>query len=150
MSVKLGMKAKLYVAESAAAGITAFTEELANVRDVTLNLSADEADVTTRENDGWHQTLPTLKNCDVTFEMPNDTTKPGYKKIREAWLNNKTVGLCVLSGAKDDAEAEGVIADFGITDFSRGEPLADAQSISVTAKIYKFKEWYIAPGGTTP
>jgi len=143
MGVKLGMKAKLYVAESAAEGISAFTDELGNVRDVTLNLSTDEADVTTRENDGWHQTLPTLKNCDVTFEMPNDTTRDGYKKIRAAWLGNKTIGLAVLSAAKDDAEAEGIVGDFGITDFSRGEPLADAQSISVTAKLYKFKEWYI-------
>ena len=52
----LGMNAKIY--QGAAGTELATLTEMGNVKDVTLNLEAGEADVTTRANQGWRATAP--------------------------------------------------------------------------------------------
>ena len=54
MGIKLGMEAKLYRNTGTYAAPT--WVELTNVKDLTLNLEAGEADVTTRGNAGWRTT----------------------------------------------------------------------------------------------
>ena len=51
MGIKLGLDAKLYRNTSVYA--TPTWDEITNIRDLTLNLEAGEADVTTRGNNGW-------------------------------------------------------------------------------------------------
>jgi len=126
MAVKLGMDAKLYYG---AAGSTASTE-LVNVKDVTLNLETNEADVTTRGNQGWEATVATLKKGTVEWEMIWDTGDAGFAAIKNAYFNNAPIALAILDG--DDGE--GLDADFSITNFSRNEPLQEAITVSVTAK----------------
>jgi hypothetical protein len=76
MSRVLGMNAKLYRAvdllEDASSGDVSGADwiEIENVRDVTLNLETGEADVTTRANSGWKQTLATLKDGSVDGSGP--------------------------------------------------------------------------------
>ena len=80
----LGMNAKLY--HGVAGGPAA--SELTNVRNLTLNLEAGEADVTTRANSGWRATAPTLRECAVDFEMvwdPADTGFTRQKAIPFTW-----------------------------------------------------------------
>ncbi|MBK9127943.1 MAG: hypothetical protein IPM13_09095 [Phycisphaerales bacterium] len=80
----LGMNAKLYYGT---AGVPAATE-MANVRNVTLNLEAGEADVTTRANSGWRATAPTLRECSVELEMvldPDDAGLTRQKAIPFIW-----------------------------------------------------------------
>jgi len=129
----LGMNAKIYYGT---AGSTA-SSELSNVRDVTVTLEAGEADVTTRANDGWRATAPTLKECTVEFEMVWKTTDAGFTAIKNAFLNNTTIALLVLS----ESGGEGMDGDFSITNFSRNEPLEEAITVSVTAKLATFREW---------
>jgi len=129
----LGMNAKIYYGT---AGSTANTE-LSNVRDVTVTLEAGEADVTTRANDGWRATAPTLKECTVEFEMVWKTTDAGFTAIKSAFLNNTTIALLVLS----ESGGEGMDGDFSITNFSRNEALEEAITVSVTAKLATFREW---------
>ena len=104
MSTKLGMNAKMYYLTgtratwgaadadgihggAAPSGLT----ELGNVRDVTLNLEQGEADVTTRSNDGWRATEPTLKDhlaqakainakCPISGKDIDATKTSEYKK----------------------------------------------------------------------
>ncbi|MBW1649018.1 MAG: hypothetical protein JRJ72_13120, partial [Deltaproteobacteria bacterium] len=47
----LGMNAKIYQGSAGADLLT--VTEMSNVKDVTLNLEAGEADITTRGNQGW-------------------------------------------------------------------------------------------------
>jgi len=129
----LGMNAKIYYGT---AGSTA-SSELSNVRDVTVTLEAGEADVTTRANDGWRATAPTLKECTVEFEMVWKTTDAGFTAIKNAFLNNTTIALLVLS----ESGGEGMDGDFSITNFSRNEALEEAITVSVTAKLATFREW---------
>lgn len=73
-NVILGMDAKLYYGN---AGSSA-TNEMTNVRDVTVSAEAGEADVTTRANSGWRATVATLKEASVEFEMVWDTEDTGF------------------------------------------------------------------------
>ncbi len=126
MSIRLGMDAKIYFGE---AGSTA-TEEMANVKDVTLSLEAGEADVTTRANGGWKATAATLKDASVEFEMIWDTEDPGFSAIQQAFFGNQPLALAILDGES----GSGLDADFVITKFDRNEPLEEAITVSITVK----------------
>ena len=77
MPVKLGLDAKLF--QNTGTYATPTWDEITNVRDLTLNLEAGEADVTTRGNAGWRATVATLKDGSIEFEMvralPPDESK---------------------------------------------------------------------------
>ena len=126
MAIKLGMEAVLKYK----VGAGAWTE-LKNVKDVTLNLEAGEADVTTRANAGWRATVATLKEASVEWEMVWDTADAGFTAIKNAFFNNDLIGLQIL----DEADGQGLQADFSITNFSRNEALEEAITVSVTAKV---------------
>ena len=134
----LGMNAKLY---HGAAGGSASTE-LTNVRNVTLNLEAGEADVTTRANGGWRATAPTLRECSVDFEMVWDPEDTGFTAIKNAFLTNALIALKVL----DQADGQGPDGDFSITSFTRSEELEEALTVSVTAKLAVFRSWVEGSG----
>jgi hypothetical protein len=133
------MNAAIYY--GAADTILASLTVLDQTRDVTLNLSAGEADVTTRANSGWRATAATLREATVEFEMvwkPGDT---GFEAIRDAFLTNGVIELAVLDQLRTVSGAQGPKGNFSITSFSRGEPLEDAIITSVTAKMTSFAEW---------
>jgi len=129
----LGMQAKLY---HGAAGNPASTE-MTNVRNVTLNLEAGEADVTTRANQGWRATAPTLRECSVEFEMVWDPADAGFTAIKNAYLTAGLIALKVL----DKEGGQGPDGDFSITSFSRSEELEEAITVSVTAKLAVYRTW---------
>lgn len=111
--------------------------EVPNVRNVTLTLEAGEADVTTRANQGWRATAPTLRECTVEFEMLDDPTDAGFAAMRTAFLTGALIALLPLN----KLAGEGPDADFAITSFSRGEELEEAVTVNVTAKLSVFREW---------
>ena len=129
----LGMNAKLYYG---VAGATAATE-MGNVKDVTLTLEAGEADITTRANQGWRATAPTLRECSVEFEMVWNPADAGFTAIKTAFLTAGMVALKVL----DQTGGQGPDGDFSITSFSRNEALEEAVTVSVTAKLAVFRSW---------
>lgn len=133
MATILGMNAKVYYGTS---GSTASTE-LTNVKDVTLTLDAGEADVTTRANSGWRATVATLKECTCEFEMVWDDADSGFTAIKDAYLASGLVALLIL----DKAGGQGPDADFAITSFSRSEPLEEAITVKVTAKLSVYRTW---------
>jgi len=135
----LGMNAKIYQG-AADAALNTLTE-MGNVKDVTLNLEAGEADVTTRANQGWRATAPTLRECTAEFEMlwkPGDT---GFDAVKTAFLSAGTIRLAVLTGDRSASGSEGPLGDFSITNFSRNEPLEEGVTVSVTAKLAVFDSW---------
>ena len=132
MSIRLGMEAKLYYDPAGVGGST--WTELANVKDLTLNLETGEADVTTRGNAGWRATVATLKDGSIEFEMVWDTADPGFTAIKDAYFNNTPIGFAVMDGDIATPGSQGLQADFSITNFSRNEPLEEAVTVSVTAK----------------
>jgi hypothetical protein len=132
MSVKLGMQAKLY-RNSGSYGTPTWVE-VGNVKDLTLNLEAGEADVTTRSNSGWRATVATLKDGSIEFEMVWDTTDANFTAIQQGFFNNTPVEFAIMDGAIATAGSQGLRATMSITNFSRSEALEEAIMVSVTAK----------------
>jgi len=132
MSVRLGLDAKLF--RNGGSFGTPGWVEVKNVRDVTLNLEAGEADVTTRGNNGWRATVATLKDGSIEFEMVWDAADANFAAIRDAFLTNGAVELAVMDGDIETTGSQGLRASFMITNFSRNEPLEEAITVSVTAK----------------
>ena len=135
----LGMNAKIY--QGAAGADLATLVEMSNVKDVTLNLEAGEADVTTRANQGWRATAPTLRECTAEFEMLWKPGDAGFDAVKTAFLTAGTIALAVLTGDKVTSGTEGPRGDFSITNFSRNEPLEEGVTVSITAKLAVFAEW---------
>lgn len=140
----LGMNAKVYYGTAGATNPSLMTE-LSNVKDVTLALTRGEADVTTRANQGWRATAPTLRECEVTFQMVWKPSDAGFAAVRTAYLGNGTIALAVLTAAHD-AGGDGPVGDFSITGFSRNEALEEAIVVDVTAKLAKFASWFGGAG----
>lgn len=132
MGVKLGLDAKLYRNTATYASPT--WNEVKNVKDVTLNLEAGSADVTTRGNAGWRANIATLKDASLEFEMVWDTADDDFTAIRTAFLTNAAIEFAVLDGPVATSGSQGLRASMAITNFSRAEPLEEAIKVSVTAK----------------
>ncbi|MGH9174993.1 MAG: phage tail tube protein [Vicinamibacterales bacterium] len=132
MGVKLGLDAKLYRNSGSYASPT--WAEVKNVKDVTLNLEAGEADVSTRGNGGWRANIATLKDASLEFEMVWDSADDDFTAVRTAFLANGAVEFAVLDGDILTAGSQGLRATMSITNFSRSEALEEAIGVSVTAK----------------
>ena len=132
MGVKLGLDAKLY-RNTGTPGAPTWVE-MTNVKDLTLNLEASEADVTTRGNAGWRATLAALKDASIEFEMVWDTADAAFTAIKDAFFGSTSVEFAVMDGDITVTGVQGLRAEMSITNFSRSEPLEEAISVSVTAK----------------
>lgn len=121
----LGLNCVLYRGE---AGQTASTE-MTNVKDVELNLTTGEADITTRAANGWRSYAATLKEASLTFQMNYESDDADLKAIQTAFMNNSAIAFLV-----GDDKGNGLDADFVITEFNIPQPLEEAVSVSVTAK----------------
>ena len=141
MGYRLGLDAKLFIGTAGSRAAT----ELANVKDVTLNLETGEADITTRAAEGWRITAATLKEASLEFEMVWDTSDAGFKAIKDAYFNNTAIALFA-----SDGDGNGLDADFVVTSFSRSEPLEEALTVSVTCKptlVTRAPTWKDGSGG---
>ena len=146
MAIKLGLDAKLY--RNTGNYAAPAWNEVKNVKDLTLNLEAGEADVSTRGNGGWRANIATLKDASLEFEMVWDTADDDFTAIRTAFLTNSPIEFAVLDGASNASGAQGLRASMAITNFSRSEPLEEAIKVSVTAKpTYSANapEWMTVP-----
>jgi len=138
MTVKLGDEMKLYFCAAGIGGTPTWTE-LAIVKDVKLNTSKGEADVTTRASGRWKQVVGTLKDASIEFEMPWDTASDGFQAVKDAYFDDTVIGLCLADnplgeGGVFPAGTEVFRADCAILKFERSEPLEQAAAVSVTAK----------------
>jgi predicted secreted protein len=139
---RLGIKAKIFYGSGGSTGVP--NSELTNVTDVTVTLDAGEADVTTRDNDGFRATIGGLKECSIEFDMLYLPGDPGFQAIQKAWLDGDQIHLAALTGKG----GEGPVGDFAITGFSRSEPLEEAIKYSVTAKLSQWEMWNADTSGT--
>ena len=132
MAVRLGLDAKLY--RNTGTFAAPVWNEVKNVKDVTLNLEAGEADVTTRGNAGWRATVATLKDGSIEFEMVWDTADDDFAAIRDTFLNRAGVEFAVMDGDITLTGSQGLQATCIVTNFSRNESLEEAFPLSVTVK----------------
>jgi predicted secreted protein len=132
MAVKLGIDAKLY--RNIGSYDSPVLVEVTNVKDLTINMEKNEADVTTRGSNGWREMVGVLKDGTVEFQMIWDTDDTNFEAIKDAFFNNSTVEFFVMSGDVDDDGTEGLRATMAVLKFSKNEPLEEAQTVDVTIR----------------
>lgn len=140
----LGMDAKLYYSDSVlteTGGASASWTEASNVKDVNLNLSTGEADVTTRAGNGWRQTAATLREGEITFDLQAKSNDAFLTAVKDAWLSGGELAVWALTGDKDETGHEGPMTNATVVNFSRSEPLEEAVTYSVTLKPSSFTGW---------
>lgn len=148
MGRRLGKDAKLYIAAQALTGAdpsdaaNADWSEVTNVRDLTINLEKSEADVTTRGNNGWRQTMAALKDGSIEFEMVWDDEDEDLAEFSDAFINDTPLPLAVMSGDIETPGNDGLVSNFSVTNFSRSEALEDGIKVSVTIKPLDNTQWY--------
>ena len=146
MSIVLGLDAKLYRNKDVPA--TPDWDEITNVRDVTLNLEAGEADVSTRGSSGWRATVATLKDASLEFEMVWDPSDDDFTALRDAYLNRTGIELAAMDGDITTSGSQGLRALFAVINFTRNEPLEESLTASITVKptfSTTPPEWMIVP-----
>jgi hypothetical protein len=146
MPVKLGMDARLY--RNTGTNNDPAWNEIQNVKDVTLSLEVAEADVTTRNNNGWRATVATLKDASIEFEMVWDPADNDFTALRNAYFNGSAIEFAIMDGFIDSSDSQGLRATCVVTNFSRSEPLEEAITVSVTLKpTYSASppSWYVVP-----
>jgi hypothetical protein len=132
MGIRLGMHGVLY--RNTGTYAVPVWEALTNVRDLTLNLEKGEADVTTRGNNSWRATAPTLKDGTIEFEMVWDTDDAGFTAIQQAYFTDGTLEMAIMDGDITESGTQGLRATMGVTNFSRNEELEEAMRASVSMK----------------
>lgn len=149
MSKIAGYECKLYrsstvMAASDFASIAAKTwTVIPNVRDLTLNIETGEADITTRANSGWKQTMATLKDGSIEFEMVWDNTDADFLAIKNAWRDKTEIAIAAMDGAIATSGNQGLVTNCYVTNFSRNEALDDAVKMSITMKPSSYSAWYV-------
>ena len=142
MAIVLGMNCIIgYTDGGFPSEVSSFTT-LDDVKDVTLNLETGTSDITTRGNDGFRASAPTLKDGSVDFSMVWDTGDAGFIAIKNAFFDNTDICLAIFDGAI--ATGSGLAGVYRIHNFTRSEPLEEAVTVSVTARLT------LAPGGLAP
>lgn len=126
-----GLDCKAY--RNSATYATPTWAEVENVRDLTLNLTKGEADVSRRGTE-WKLTKPTLKDGSVDFEMVWDTGDADFTAIQTAWNDGTTIDMAFLDGEIGTTGSQGLRAEFEVISFTRSEPLEGGVMASVSLK----------------
>jgi|SRR5690606_22801541 len=135
MAHVLSEDAKLYY--NAGTYATPTWTEIDNVRDLTLNVTKDEVDVSTRGGGGWREFVDGLKDASVEFAMVWDDDDAAFTAIKNAFLNNTAVEFLVLDGAYNSSGSQGLRATCMVSSFTRNETLGEALMVDVTVRPTK-------------
>lgn len=149
----LGKDCKLYFGTTAFTGSNASTvvsgaNVVNNVKDLTVNMTKDEADITTRGDGGWKTRAATLKDLSISFQMKWLAGDAGFEAVRDSYLTDSEIPAIALTGAKDGATSEGPLGNMVVFSFTRSETLTDAVWVDVEMKPSSFPGWHEGAGGS--
>lgn len=132
MAKKVGLSCALYY-NTGTFAVPVWTE-IDNARDVTLSLEAGEADASTRGSGGWRETIQSLKDAGIEFEMADDNTDAAFIAIRTAFFNGTSIDALALDGDSGTSGSQGLRIIAAVSAFSRNEPLEEVVTESITLK----------------
>ena len=135
MSTKLGLDAKVY-RNTGSYGAPIWSE-MPNVRDLTLNLTKGEADVSRRGSGGWDAMRGARKSASIDFDLLHrdgidDTADRDV--LRDSFLSGDPIDLAIMDGDIDTAGTEGLRAVMEVFSFTRNETQTEAITYTVNVK----------------
>jgi hypothetical protein len=140
---QLGMNGSLM--QGAAEAALSALSVIGKVKDLTLTLEAGEADITTRDNDGWEAIAATLRKCGAEFEVLYNPNDQGVQALKTAFLASTTLRMAVLSAAIATEGASGPVGDFVVSNFGRNEQLVEGMMVPVTINLNAWSQWLEPP-----
>lgn len=108
------------------AGDAAATE-VTFARDVTINLTSDPIDVTSRDSAPWKDYIAGLREWSVSFNAVYENTDAALDILEAAYIAGTVLSVRLI-----DNEGDGYYGDCIVAEFSREEPLADGMARTVT------------------
>lgn len=102
--------------------------EITNVRDLAINFTKAEADVTTRNNFGWRAMVGTLKEAEITFRVLNADGDTAFADLYALFLSGDPVEASI-----SDVGAT-VVLDCEVMSFEVDQNLEEAIGANVTLK----------------
>jgi len=118
------------------------------VRDVTVNMEANDVDDTSRTTNGWRSRKQGLKQWGSDFEMIYETSSVAWQAVRASFFSGDTIEILALDQDISIDGAEGLRGAVEVTNFEKGEPLEDVQSNSTSMAGNGTPVWVIASSGT--
>ena len=129
---KLGLNAKMY--RNTGTYVTPVWSEVNAIRDLTIADSMSEADVTRRSSGGWRETIATLREASVDFDMVNVAGDTQIQSIRAAYAARTASEFTIMDDGIAVSGARGIRASFQVVKFELSQELENAQMYSVTIK----------------
>lgn len=108
--------------------------EVENVKDLTLNLAYQEADVSTRAGGGVSRAEPTLLDVSLEFDQVRDTDDADQTAILTAFFAGTLIDMAVSEAAIATAGTKYYRQEWKVLSGPQAEALADAKRISFTLK----------------
>jgi len=133
MALVLGLNAKTYVLSIDPNHVLPNEWlEVIYTRDETLNLTTALADVTTRAAKGWRLQVGTLTEGTIDGQILYDTADPVFEMIQNAFFTKTLLDMAFMDGPIDDANSEGLVGGFMVTNFTIGRQLEEAMMVDVS------------------
>lgn len=107
---------------------------ICNVKDLTLNMSNDETDTTTRCGGGTREYIAGLTDISITFNMLYDPADTPWEAIRAAFMTKASLEFLCLDGLVATAGSEGLRATMVVTSFNITQTLGDTIMTDVTLR----------------
>ena len=110
--------------------------EVGNLRDVTAGMEKDQADATTRENNGWTASVGTLKKGSIDGQLAVKVSADAhFAAFRDSFFNSTPVELLVLNGPISEVGVTGIRATYEVMTFTENQPMGDIQTADVSLAI---------------
>jgi len=91
---KLGFEVKMYVGTAG----TAPSGECSTITDLSVDLSRDAVDATTRQSGKFKTYVPGLIDAGLSFSMPADSSDTNLTTLRGAWIAGTAVAVKIELG----------------------------------------------------
>lgn len=105
--------------------------KITGIRDLTLNLDSEQADVATRETGRWSAKAVVELTASVDIEMIWRTANTHFAAFRTTYINTSTIEVLILDGPVTTPGSEGLRMESQVGKISRPEPLKDAMKGTV-------------------
>ena len=100
---------------------------VAGQQNATLNREVDDADITSKDSNGWYEGLPTIRNWSIDFDGLIVESDTGYQALEDAYMNNEILQVQLLTPAGNKYTGKAYLTDFPIE-----APYDDAATYSGT------------------
>lgn len=120
-----GFNGRLFIG-TAGNGATA-SDEVQDAKDVTVNLTGETFEVSSRRSAPWKEFVDGWKEWSIDFTLVHRNTITVIDTLESAFAAGTKISVRVL-----DEDGDGYYGDCFVTSFTRNEPLADGMERTVT------------------